>query len=118
METFTIAIIGGGSVGLKLAKKLEELKINVKIIERSEERCELLAEELNHSLVIKGDGTDLELLNEVFQYVPKALEKISVFNDYTTAINIDYALRNDISMKSGKGFMLVNINGNIDAVTK
>ena len=59
-----VAIIGGGSVGLKLAKKLEELKINVKIIERSEERCELLAEELNHSLVINGDGTDLELLNE------------------------------------------------------
>lgn len=64
------------------------------------------------------DSGHLELLNEVFQYVPKALEKITVFNKYTTAINVDYALRNDISMKSGKGFMLVNINGNIDAVTK
>lgn len=59
-----VVIIGGGSVGLKLAKNLEALKLNVKIIERNEERCEFLAEELNNSLVIHGDGTDLELLNE------------------------------------------------------
>ena len=59
-----IAIIGGGNVGLKLAKLLEEMKLNVKIIEKSESRCELLAEQLETSLIICGDGTDLELLNE------------------------------------------------------
>lgn len=59
-----IAIIGGGNVGLKLAKSLEDLKLNVKIIERDENRCEILAEELDNSLVIHGDGTDLELLSE------------------------------------------------------
>lgn len=59
-----VAIIGGGNVGLKLAKSLEDLKLNVKIIEKNEERCEFLAEELNSTLVINGDGTDLELLNE------------------------------------------------------
>lgn len=59
-----VAIIGGGSVGLKLAKLLEEMKLNVKIIEKSESRCELLAEQLETSLIICGDGTDLELLNE------------------------------------------------------
>lgn len=59
-----VAIIGGGNVGLKLAKSLEDLKLNIKIIERDEARCELLAEELNSTLVIHGDGTDLELLNE------------------------------------------------------
>ena len=59
-----VAIIGGGNVGLKLAKSLEDLKLNIKIIERNEERCEQLAEELNSTLVIHGDGTDLELLNE------------------------------------------------------
>ena len=53
-----VAIIGGGNVGLKLAKSLEDLKLNVKIIERNEERCELLAEVLNNTLVIHGDGTD------------------------------------------------------------
>lgn len=59
-----VAIIGGGNVGLKLAKSLEDLKLNVKIIERNEERCEFLAEELNSTLIIHGDGTNLELLSE------------------------------------------------------
>lgn len=59
-----VAIIGGGNVGLKLAKSLESLKLKVKVIERDEERCELLAQELENALVIHGDGTDLELLNE------------------------------------------------------
>lgn len=59
-----VAIIGGGNVGLKLAKSLEDLKLNIKIIEKDENRCNILAEELNNTLVIYGDGTDLELLNE------------------------------------------------------
>ena len=59
-----VVIIGGGNVGLKLAKSLEDLKLNIKIIERDEERCEFLAEQLSNTLVIHGDGTDLELLNE------------------------------------------------------
>ena len=59
-----VAIIGGGNVGLRLAKSLEDLKLNIKIIERDEERCEFLAEQLSNTLIIKGDGTDLELLNE------------------------------------------------------
>ena len=41
-----VAIIGGGTIGLKLAKSLEDLKINTKIIERDEERCEILAEQI------------------------------------------------------------------------
>ena len=59
-----VAIIGGGSVGLKLAKSLDGLKFKTKIIERDEERCRYLSEQLENALVINGDGTDLELLNE------------------------------------------------------
>ena len=59
-----VTIIGGGNVGLKLAKALENLKIKLKIIEKDEKRCEFLSQELNNALVINGDGTDLELLNE------------------------------------------------------
>ena len=59
-----ITIIGGGSVGLKLAKTLENLHLKLKIIEKDENRCNYLSEELNNALVINGDGTDLELLNE------------------------------------------------------
>ena len=59
-----VTIIGGGNVGLKLAKSLESLKLKLKIIEKDEERCQFLSQELNNALIINGDGTDLELLNE------------------------------------------------------
>ena len=59
-----VTIIGGGNVGLKLAKGLESLKLKLKIIEKDEERCSFLSQELNNALIINGDGTDLELLNE------------------------------------------------------
>ena len=59
-----ITIIGGGNVGLKLAKSLEGLRFKTKIVERDEKRCEFLSEQLSETLIINGDGTDLELLNE------------------------------------------------------
>ncbi|MBR1680163.1 Trk system potassium transporter TrkA, partial [bacterium] len=60
----TVTIIGGGNVGLMLAKDLEKLKFKVKIIEKNAKRCEFLSEILENSLVLNGDGTNLELLNE------------------------------------------------------
>ncbi len=58
------AIIGGGNVGLMLAKSLESMKIKTKIIEKDYDRCQYLAEELRNTLVINGDGTNLKLLDE------------------------------------------------------
>lgn len=55
-------IIGGGNVGLMLAKDLERANIRTKIIEKDFKRCEYLTEKLKKTLVLNGDGTDLELL--------------------------------------------------------
>lgn len=74
-----VAIIGGGNIGLKLAKSLEDLKLDIKIIEKNEERCEYLAEQLNSALIIHGDGTDLELLNE--EDISEADVVVSVTNN-------------------------------------
>ena len=60
----SVAIIGGGNVGMMLAKTLEKLKIKIKIIEKDYDRCQVLAEELSNTLVINGDGTNLKLLDE------------------------------------------------------
>lgn len=60
----TVAIIGGGTVGTMLARYLEDLKIKTKIIEKNYERCECITDELRHTLVINGDGTNLKLLDE------------------------------------------------------
>ncbi len=57
-------IIGGGRIGYRLARLLEEHSINCKIIERHPERCTYLAERLNKSIVLNGDGSDQELLSE------------------------------------------------------
>lgn len=59
-----ILIIGGGTVGFFLAKYLEDSHIDVKLIEKNEKRCEYIASELSNTLVLNGDGTDLELLRQ------------------------------------------------------
>lgn len=63
-EVKSVAIIGGGNVGFMLAKSLEDMRIKIKIIEKDYERCEYLAQELEKTLVINGDGTNLKLLDE------------------------------------------------------
>lgn len=57
-------IIGGGRIGYRLARLLEEHSIYCKIIERNAERCTYLAERLNKAIVLCGDGSDQELLRE------------------------------------------------------
>lgn len=57
-------ILGGGRIGFYLAQKLIAKNINVKIIERDRESCKYLSEKFTDSLVIYGDGTDINLLEE------------------------------------------------------
>ncbi|MDR1545980.1 MAG: Trk system potassium transporter TrkA [Deltaproteobacteria bacterium] len=59
-----VFVMGGGEVGLALAKRLEERDMTVKLIERSAERCEFLSRELNGAIVIKGDATDQFVLED------------------------------------------------------
>ena len=61
-----ILIIGGGNIGFNLAKNIEETLegVRVKIVEKDKTRAEFLANELNNSIVINGDGLDEEVLSE------------------------------------------------------
>lgn len=58
----TVFIVGGGKISLYLTAILEKMKIRVKIVELSENRCRLISERLPRTMVICGDGTDQELL--------------------------------------------------------
>ena len=53
-----ILIIGGGNIGFNLAKNLEETfeSARVKIIEKNKERAEFIANELNNTIIINGNG--------------------------------------------------------------
>ena len=57
-------IVGGGNIGYRLARSLEEQAIYCKIIEKNPDRCAMLAEGLNKAVVLCGDGSDQELLAE------------------------------------------------------
>ena len=61
-----ILIIGGGNIGFNLAKSLEETfdSARVKIIEKNKERAEFIANELNKTIIINGNGLDEEVLLE------------------------------------------------------
>ncbi|MDL2269683.1 Trk system potassium transporter TrkA [Desulfosarcina sp. OttesenSCG-928-A07] len=59
-----ILIIGGGRVGYRLAKDLEHASVSVKIIEKNVARCEYLADKLDRTMVLHGDGSDQNLLLE------------------------------------------------------
>jgi trk system potassium uptake protein TrkA len=59
-----VMILGGSSIGQKTAHNLCKNNFKVKLIEQNREKAELLAEQLNDTLVIHGDGRDLELLEE------------------------------------------------------
>ena len=61
-----ILIVGGGNIGLNLAKFLETSfeGARVKIIEKNKDRAELIATELSSSIVICGDAHDEEILKE------------------------------------------------------
>lgn len=59
-----VMIIGGGKTGYYLAEKLAEFGVAVKLIEKSLERCRYLSTHMTNVMVLNGDGTDIELLEE------------------------------------------------------
>jgi len=58
-----VMIIGGGDIGLRLARSLEG-RLHVKLVESDPDRCQELAQELHKTLVLLGDGRDQDLLTE------------------------------------------------------
>jgi trk system potassium uptake protein TrkA len=57
-----VMIVGGGVVGFYLAKWLEKMDFDLKLVEIDNERCQVLAEELPDTLILNGDGTDISLI--------------------------------------------------------
>lgn len=58
-----VMIVGGGRVGRITAKRLEK-EMNIKLIEMDKERCMVLTDYLEDTLVINGDARDIQLLED------------------------------------------------------
>lgn len=67
-----VMIIGGTDVGQTTAKLLEDT-YNVTLVEKHKEMCKHLAEQLDNTLIIKGDPGNIELLKE------EGLERMDAF---------------------------------------
>ena len=59
-----LTILGGGRIGEMVAAQFEKDAEFVKIIEINRERCEVLSENLDRTLVINGDGRNSDFLYE------------------------------------------------------
>lgn len=59
-----VMIAGGGKTGFYLADKLSEFGVSVKLIEKSKERCYYLSSHLDDVMILHGDATDSNLLDE------------------------------------------------------
>ena len=58
-----IMISGGGNIGLRLAESLEN-EYKIKLLEVDQKKASYAAEKLKNTIVLHGDATDEELLNE------------------------------------------------------
>ncbi len=61
-----VVIIGGGNVGLGVARALEARtdRVRAKVIEKNRARAERAADALERTIVLNGDGMDIEMLTE------------------------------------------------------
>jgi trk system potassium uptake protein TrkA len=65
-EARRIIIVGGGNIGLYLARDMEERHrgVSIKLIEIDKRRAETVAQSLKGTVVIHGDALDAEILEE------------------------------------------------------
>jgi len=63
LDIKSIIILGGSRIGMRTAQELEK-KYNVKLIEIDKRKCEYLADKLENTLVVHGDGRNIDLLME------------------------------------------------------
>nr|MEE4268573.1 Trk system potassium transporter TrkA [Candidatus Krumholzibacteria bacterium] len=57
-----VMIVGANAMGRELARDLMSAGVKVKLIDRNEDKCRLASENLRHALVLHGNGTDSNLL--------------------------------------------------------
>ncbi len=105
-----ILLTGGGNIGAALAKQLER-DHHVKIIERDSGRAEQIAEILDTTIVLVGDGADEEVLRE------EGIDEIDVYcaltnDDEANIISSMLAKR----MGAGKVITLINRPAYVDLV--
>jgi trk system potassium uptake protein TrkA len=58
-----VMLVGGGRIAYYLANMITDIGMKVKIIENDRQRCNELSDILPNTLIIHGDGTDIDFLH-------------------------------------------------------
>ncbi len=100
-----VIIIGGGNVGLSVARALEARaeRVRTKVIEKSRAAAERTADALERTIVLHGDGLSMELLAEAG--VERADAVLAVTDD--DKVNLLSAVR---AKQAGAGMTICLIN--------
>lgn len=62
-DIHNVMIIGGGRVGRITAKRLEK-EMNIKLLEKDKDRCMVLTDYLEDTLIVNGDSRNIQLLED------------------------------------------------------
>lgn len=68
-----VMLAGGGNIGFRLARQLEDRHYNVKLVEKDRRRAERISDGLDDTVVLFGDAADEEML------VQENIESMDVF---------------------------------------
>ncbi len=99
----TVMICGGSRISYYLARALDKIGVQVKIVENDIKRAEFLSAELPHALVIRGDSTDHELLIE------EGIENVDAFIALT-GLDENNIISGLFAKWKGAGVSIVKIN--------
>ena len=98
----TAMIVGGGTLGFYLARRLSDVGIHTKVIESDSKRCDELCELLPNTDIINGDGMDERLL------IKEGLGKVDAFTALT-GIDEENVLLSLYAKKISKGKIVTKI---------
>ena len=62
IETHRVMIVGGSKIGRTLARELPSDTINVRLVESNRPKAGKISQTIDNSMIIYGDGTDIEFL--------------------------------------------------------
>lgn len=77
-------ILGGGRIGVRLARHLEQRRFDVRLVEHNLARCEQISAQLDRTMVLHAEGTDIRTLLD--EGVAEADVFIAVTDDDRTNI--------------------------------
>ncbi len=99
-----VMIIGGGQIAYFIAERLQN-DLNIKIIEKDENKATDIANQLRDTLVIHGDGSDLDLLT--LEGLPDMDEFVAITGDDETNIITSIIAKH---LKVPRAITLINKN--------